>query len=141
MTPLQMVREYHETAGVTLDFEFPSVDYYNNNSIDQWAKENPKELKEFIDLAEFRHNLIEEEWEEAQEAEDPENFLKELADLVYVIYGTAASFGLDLDEAFKRVHENNMGRMYQDDGTIKRREDGKIIKNPSYPKVDLSDLI
>jgi len=33
-----------------------------------------------------------------------------------------------------------MGRMFQDDGTIKRREDGKVIKNPLYPKVDLGDL-
>lgn len=67
--------------------------------------------------------------------------LKELADLVYVIYGYAQSLGYDLDEALYRVHSNNLGRMYQPDGTIKRREDGKVIKNPDYPKVDLRDLI
>lgn len=67
--------------------------------------------------------------------------LKELADLLYVMYGYANAKGWNLDEAVKRVHENNMGRMYQPDGTIKRREDGKIIKNPEFPKVNLSDLI
>jgi hypothetical protein len=72
---------------------------------------------------------------------DTEENLKELSDLVYVIYGYALSRGWDLDEAVRRVHENNMGRMYQPDGTIKRREDGKIVKNPEYPKVDLSDLL
>jgi len=66
--------------------------------------------------------------------------LKELCDLVYVIYGYALNRNWDLDEALTRVHENNMGRMFQDDGTIKRREDGKVIKNPLYPKVDLGDL-
>lgn len=66
--------------------------------------------------------------------------LKELCDLVYVIYGYALARGWDLDEAVTRVHENNMDRMKQDDGTIKRREDGKIIKNPNTPKVNLKDL-
>ena len=66
--------------------------------------------------------------------------LKELCDLVYVIYGYALARGWDLDEAVTRVHENNMARMKQDDGTIKRREDGKIIKNPNTPKVNLKDL-
>jgi hypothetical protein len=48
---------------------------------------------------------------------------------------------MDFVEAFRRVHSNNVGRCIQDDGTIKRREDGKITKNPNYQKVDLSDLV
>lgn len=67
--------------------------------------------------------------------------LKELADLVYVIYGYANAIGYDLDTALERVHQNNIGRCIQPDGTIKRREDGKILKNPDYPKVKLSDLV
>ena len=67
--------------------------------------------------------------------------LKELADLVYVIYGFAKAKGWDLDEAIRRVHENNLGRCIQPDGTVHRRADGKILKNPDYPKVDLGDLI
>lgn len=67
--------------------------------------------------------------------------LKELADKVYVEYGYAWVKGWDLDEAVRRVHKNNMERMYQDDGTIKRREDGKILKNPNTPKVNLEDLV
>lgn len=67
--------------------------------------------------------------------------LKELADLVYVIANYCRVMGWDLDEAIRRVHENNMGRMYQPDGSIKRREDGKIIKNHEYPAVYLEDLV
>ena len=67
--------------------------------------------------------------------------LKELSDLVYVIYGYANARGWNLDEAIKRVHENNIGRCVQPDGTIKRRADGKIIKNPAYPAVVLDDLV
>ena len=85
--------------------------------------------------------LITEEFEEWVGEFAPVPELKELADLLYVIYGYANAQGWDVEEALRRVHKNNMGRMYQPDGTIKRRADGKIEKNKDYPKVDLSDLV
>ena len=85
--------------------------------------------------------LITEEFEEWVGEFAPVPELKELADLLYVIYGYANARGWDVEEALRRVHQNNMGRMYQPDGTIKRRADGKIEKNKDYPKVDLSDLV
>jgi NTP pyrophosphatase (non-canonical NTP hydrolase) len=89
-------------------------------------------------------SLIQEEFDEwrseyLRETKEPQ--LKELADLVYVIYGYANSMGYDLDEALKRVHENNLGRCVQPDGSIQRREDGKVMKNKDYPKVYLGDLV
>jgi len=91
-------------------------------------------------------DLINEEFNEWMETwkyglGDSVDNLKELSDLVYVIYGYAFARGWGLDEAIKRVHENNVGRCVQEDGTIKRREDGKIIKNKAYPKVYLGDLL
>lgn len=85
--------------------------------------------------------LICEEYQEWCDEFMPVSELKELADLLYVIYGYANAQGWDIEEALRRVHKNNMGRMYQPDGTIKRRADGKIEKNKDYPKVDLSDLV
>lgn len=85
--------------------------------------------------------LITEEFHEWCESTDYTHELKELADLVYVIYGYANAMGWNLDEALYRVHVNNIGRIKQPDGSIKRREDGKIIKNPDYPKVNLGDLV
>jgi predicted HAD superfamily Cof-like phosphohydrolase len=67
--------------------------------------------------------------------------LKELADLAYVVFGYANAKGWDLMEAIARVHKNNVGRCIQPDGSVKRREDGKVMKNPNYPKVDLNDLV
>lgn len=67
--------------------------------------------------------------------------LKELADLVYVIFGYALSKGWDLDEALYRVHVNNILRVKQPDGTVKKREDGKILKVDNPPKVRLDDLV
>lgn len=122
-TPLEMVREYHEAAGLNLDVDFTA------------------------DLLALRWDLIEEEWEELNEEfeksteESSAPLLKEMCDLIYVLYGWAATFGYDLDEALRRVHKNNMDRMYQDDGTIKRREDGKILRNKKVPPPKLDDLV
>jgi predicted HAD superfamily Cof-like phosphohydrolase len=98
---------------------------------------------------ELYHSLIAEEYEEFvvevissilgnSPAEDE---LKEMADLTYVLYGYARVKGYNLDKALERIHQNNMGRMYQPDGTILRRYDGKVLKNKDYPKVELGDLV
>ena len=57
------------------------------------------------------------------------------------VYGYARAMGYDLETAVKRVHENNLGRCVQPDGTIQRRVDGKIKKNENYERVYLEDLV
>lgn len=74
--------------------------------------------------------------------EEHEELMKLLKDAQEVhTKGQDAVGSVNWLEAFTRVHKNNMGRVFQSDGTIKRREDGKILKNPDYPKVVLKDLI
>ena len=90
--------------------------------------------EEYVELYEEMHTILRPTLN--QQAE-----LKEMADLIYVLYGYARVKGYNLDKAVERVHQNNMGRMYQPDGTILRRDDGKIMKNKEYPKVDLGDLV
>ena len=68
------------------------------------------------------------------------NILKELADLVYVCYQYAANLGWDLDEAMPRVHESNMSKLGEDGKPI-YREDGKVLKGPSYAPPNLEDLV
>lgn len=86
------------------------------------------------------------EWKEAcacapLDAEGDKAELKELADLVYVIYGYANVLGWDLDEAVRRVHKNNLERCIQPDGSVKYREDGKVMKRENPPKINLEDLV
>jgi hypothetical protein len=52
----------------------------------------------------------------------------------------AAYFGLDLDEAMKRIFESNMSKL-GDDGKPLRREGGKVLKGPNCQPPDLSDLV
>ncbi|MEC4681184.1 MAG: hypothetical protein VST67_10880, partial [Nitrospirota bacterium] len=61
---------------------------------------------------------------------------KELADLLYVVYGTAVSLGIDLEPVFKEVHRSNMSKV----GGYKR-EDGKWVKPPTYSPASLEDIL
>ena len=71
---------------------------------------------------------------------DPEHLLKELADLAYVIYGTAEALGWDLDEAVKRIHASNMSKL-DENGKPIYRDDGKVLKSNLYKEPYLGDLV
>ena len=87
----------------------------------------------------LRVNLIQEEFDEVREAlaqRDVEAVAKELADLLYVVYGTAVSCGLDMTPVFREVHRSNMSKV----GGHKRA-DGKWVKPPSYAPAHLRPLL
>ena len=65
--------------------------------------------------------------------------LKELADVVFVCYQFAATYGLDLDEAMERIYQSNMSKL-DEQGKPIYREDGKVLKGPNYKEPDLTHL-
>lgn len=108
---------------------------------DKLIPENTKRQRELID--EEYMELTEAHFHMVTSGYSPrfvENLLKESCDLIYVIAQYAAFLDLDIDEAYRRVHENNMSKVGPD-GKVKRREDGKILKPEGYKTVDLSDLV
>ena len=104
----------------------------------------------------FCHRLINEEFKELSLAftnadgelvrnsmisdETRENILKEMCDLLYVIFDMAATFDLPIGEAFNRVHRSNMSKLGAD-GKPVYREDGKVLKGPNYKEPNLKDLV
>lgn len=94
------------------------------------------------ELRQFRSHLIAEETDETIDAlglgYPLEEVAKELADLVYVVYGTAISLGINLDEAVRRVHESNLTKLVDGDG---RREDGKVLKGENYVAPDMEGVV
>jgi predicted HAD superfamily Cof-like phosphohydrolase len=87
----------------------------------------------------LRVRLIQEEFTELQEAmaaQDLPGVAKELADLLYVVYGTAVSYGVDMDPVFREVHRSNLSKV----GGYKR-EDGKWVKPPTYSPADVKPLL
>ena len=124
MTNFEKVKEFH------LAFDLPVMD---TPRVPDW------------ELYSLRLKLINEEYEEvAWELENRaaiylDKVAKELADLLYVTYGTAAAFGIDIDKAFQVVHESNMSKLGEDGKPI-YREDGKVLKGPNYKAPDMSQF-
>lgn len=63
---------------------------------------------------------------------------KELADILYVVYGAGVSLGIDLDHAFAVVHESNLSKLV--DGKPLKDEGGKVQKGPNYQPPDVEEL-
>ena len=89
--------------------------------------------------------LIEEEFEEwVEEAyaqkNSPDKELKELCDLLYVIFGYAVQKNWDITTAFNRVHKSNMSKLDKG-GRPLYNEYGKVIKGPFYKEPNLKDLV
>ena len=87
----------------------------------------------------LRIRLIQEEFEELKEAfetQDLPNIAKELADLLYVVYGAAVSYGIDMEPVFLEVQRSNMSKV----GGYKR-EDGKWVKPPTYSPAKIKPIL
>ena len=87
----------------------------------------------------LRERLIQEEFDELKEAmgkADLPAIAKELADLLYVVYGTAVSYGIDMAPVFREVHRSNMSKV----GGYKR-EDGKWVKPPTYSPATIAPIL
>lgn len=60
--------------------------------------------------------------------------------VVYVAYGTALSYGIDLDAVLAEVHRSNMSKLGADGRPI-HREDGKAMKGPGYTPPDIAAVL
>lgn len=90
--------------------------------------------------AALRQALIEEETSELREAVADQDIVAvadALADIVYVAYGTACVYGIDLDAVLDEVHASNMTKLGAD-GRPVRRADGKILKGPGFRQPDIA---
>jgi predicted HAD superfamily Cof-like phosphohydrolase len=82
----------------------------------------------------LRVELIREEAEEFAEAVKNGKHiaaLDALCDLLYVTYGAACAYGVDLEPLFAEVHRSNMSKLGEDGKPI-YREDGKVLKSQTY---------
>lgn len=61
-----------------------------------------------------------------------------LCDLLYVVFGTFVSWGLNPAPFFKEVHDSNMTKVSPDKLV---REDGRVMKGPSYRPPDLQRVL
>lgn len=108
-----------------------------HNRFDILVQTVPTDLND--DTKQLRLRLIQEEFDELKEAMATGNLAavaKELADLLYVTYGTAVSYGIDMEPVFQEVHRSNLSKV----GGYKRA-DGKWVKPPTYSRADINPIL
>lgn len=84
-------------------------------------------------LANFRVALLREEFNEYRYAVDDCDAVSvadALGDMLYVIYGTALTYGIDLDAVVDEIHRSNM--------TKSPSATGKAAKGPDYSPPNLA---
>ncbi|MFE6287319.1 MazG nucleotide pyrophosphohydrolase domain-containing protein [Streptomyces sp. NPDC057877] len=121
-SPADLVREFHLAFGLD-------------------ARSRPTEVP--ADLAAHRGELLAEEAAEVAEVSVTgplDRLAHELADVVYVAYGTALVHGVDLDQVIAEVHRSNMSKRGPD-GQVDRRPDGKVLKGAHYTAPDVSAVL
>ena len=93
--------------------------------------------------AELRLDLIREELQELEYAVHTDNIIEiadALTDILYVTYGAAHAYGIDVDACFDEVQRSNMSKAGEDGEPI-YREDGKILKGPNYSEPNLKPIL
>lgn len=99
----------------------------------QWPHVPPEKIRK------LRIKLIDEEMNEFVQASEEGDLVAvadALADLLVVINGAALAWGIAMEPIFNEVHRSNMTKT---DGSV--REDGKILKGPSFSPPNLEPLL
>ncbi len=89
----------------------------------------------------MRARLLDEEVREFHNALSEDDNIIELADaladIIYIVVGTALEFGIPLDRVWTEVQRSNMAKVDPTTGKAKHRVDGKILKPEGWTPPDI----
>lgn len=93
----------------------------------------------------LRFNLMAEENEEYFEAAQNNDLIEvadALGDMLYILCGTILEHGMQykIEEVFNEIQRSNMSKLGADGNPI-YREDGKVMKGPSYFKPNIKEIL
>lgn len=135
--PLALVRQFHRTYSMPDRLstgEAPTLEYERLGMRMSLVAEEFSELVGAVFGPAARHE-VEEAVTRAVGLDDGTRDIVEtadaLADLVYVLYGMAIESGIDLDAVLGEVQASNLSKLMPD-GTVRLREDGKVLKGPNF---------
>lgn len=103
-----------------------SVDKFNGTQFDMYCaliEEEHKELKEAI------------------AADDDEEIVDALLDILVVTIGALHSFGADAEGAWKEVMSTNFAKIDRRTGKVRKREDGKVLKPDGWTPPQLEPFV
>lgn len=133
----ELIKEFHTIFSRTPDPDKPSL--VKNDTLELRIKLITEEYKEVLEELGYMllHDPVPANYPKAV---DLPKLAKELADLLYVVYGTAAVYGIPIDDVYREVHRSNMSKLGPS-GEVIRREDGKVLKGPNYKEADIKRII
>lgn len=122
---LAAVTEFHNAFGLGIN-EAPKADLGKQKNL-------------------LRFNLMQEENEEYLEAatnNDLTEVADALGDMLYILCGTIIEHGMQykIEEVFDEIQRSNMSKLGADGKPI-YREDGKVLKGPSYFKPNIKEIL
>lgn len=127
--PMASLAEWHKAVGQTRYIEEPNAAMRKKNASLRLALIR----EEFTEVSDELLDVINGQGDRVKLA-------KELADLLYVVYGTADDFEIPLQDVLNAVHQSNMTKV-DETGSVQRRPDGKILKGPNYQEPDLASIV
>lgn len=119
----EMVREFHEV------FHHP-------------ISETP-EANVPIEVQSLRYDLIREELDELNFAMLDRNIVEvadALGDLLYVVYGTAVVYGIEMQSVVEEIHRSNLTKVGPS-GEVEYHPNGKVKKPETFEDPDLRTVI
>jgi predicted HAD superfamily Cof-like phosphohydrolase len=93
----------------------------------------------------LRYKLMREENEEYLDAANNKDLIEvadALGDMLYILCGTIIEHGMQhkIEEVFNEIQKSNMSKLGADGNPI-YREDGKVLKGPTYFKPDIKTIL
>jgi predicted HAD superfamily Cof-like phosphohydrolase len=85
--------------------------------------------------------LIKEEMKELDDAKTPTEAFDALLDIITVCIGAGHSAGFPMAQGWDAVVLSNLRKIDPETGTVKRRDDGKILKPDSWRAPNLGRLM
>ncbi len=123
---MQKVKEFHEKMELAIDQPF------SKELLELRMRLIFEEVQELAEVGlDLEGNLDQEERHVLMQ-----DFLKEMCDVIYVIKGTAVSFGMDLNKAYNLVHKSNMSKF-----PFTKDEHGKVLKGKNYKPPVLEECV
>ena len=139
MNPYRDVREFHEATGLDVaDEPVLDADAALLRLRMELHREEAGELRDAFRRYEGYYSNA--DTLEADRRRAIVEMADAICDLIYVLAGTAVSFGIPLEDCWQAVQESNMSKV-PEDGVVRRREDGKILKPDTFIPVDLEQVI
>jgi predicted HAD superfamily Cof-like phosphohydrolase len=130
------VRDFHRVMGQPV-LRFPEVPALAR--VQLRGKLIYEECEEVMEALGARRVIGDTAWEFPNQV-DLIGLADGLADLTYVVVGTALEFGIPLDRVWDEVQRSNMAKRGPD-GTVKFREDGKVEKPEGWTPPDISTAV